>query len=66
MSIEVAGTLDGIVTAVLVVIIDFKKLHTTDKMTESNKRISNKVMITLIEKTKKKEVENKIMTLLYR
>jgi hypothetical protein len=43
-SVDVAGILDGIVTAVFVVIIDFKKLHITDKMAECNRRIFKKVL----------------------
>lgn len=43
-SVEVAGILAGITTAILIVIIDYKKMHTTDKMTECNKRIVKKAL----------------------
>jgi putative flippase GtrA len=42
--IEVAGILAGIVTAILIVVVDDKKMHTTYKVTECNRRIFRKIL----------------------
>lgn len=44
MDIEVTGILAGMITAILIVIIDYKKLHTTDKIVECNRRIVRKFL----------------------
>jgi len=43
-SVEVAGIFTGIAAAILIVIIDLKKMHTIDKMTECNRRIVKKAL----------------------
>lgn len=42
--IEVAGILAGIVTAVLIVVVDDKKMHTHYKIAECNRRIFKKIL----------------------
>lgn len=44
MDVEMAGILTGIVVAILIVTVDFKKMHTTDKITECNRRIARKIL----------------------
>jgi ABC-type spermidine/putrescine transport system permease subunit I len=44
MDIEVTGILTGIVVAILIVTVDYKKMHTTDKITECNRRIIRKIL----------------------
>lgn len=44
MDVEVAGILAGIVTAILIVAIDFKKTNINDKMTECTTRIIRKIL----------------------
>lgn len=44
MDVEVTGILTGIVVAILIVAVDHKKLHTTEKITECNRRIARKIL----------------------
>jgi hypothetical protein len=44
IDVEIAAMLTGAVVAILVVIVDMKKIHTTDKITECNRRIIKKVL----------------------
>ena len=44
MDVEVTGILTGIVVAILIVAVDFKKMHTTDKIAECNRRIVRKIL----------------------
>lgn len=44
MDIGVTGILTGIITAVLIVAVDHKKMHTTDKIAECNRRIFRKIL----------------------
>ena len=44
IDVEIAAMLTGVIVAILIVIIDMKKTHTTDKMTECNRRIIRKVL----------------------
>lgn len=44
MDIEMAGILTGVVTAVLIVAIDHKKIHAYDKIVECNRRIAMKIL----------------------
>lgn len=44
MDIEVAGILAGIIVAILIATVDYKKMHTTDKITECNRRIVRKIL----------------------
>jgi ABC-type spermidine/putrescine transport system permease subunit I len=44
MDVEVTGILTGIVVAILIVTIDYKKMHITDKITECNRRIIRKIL----------------------
>lgn len=44
MDIEVTGILVGMITAILIVIVDHKKLHITDKIVECNRRIVRKFL----------------------
>lgn len=44
IDIDVTVILTSIVTAVLIVVIDYKKLHTTEKIAECNRRIVRKVL----------------------
>lgn len=44
MDVEVTGILTGIVVAILIVTVDYKKMHTTDKIAECNRRIIRKIL----------------------
>jgi hypothetical protein len=44
MDIEVAEILTGIVVAILIVIVDSKKIHAHDKIVECTTRISRKIL----------------------
>ena len=44
MDVEMTGILTGIVVAILIVTVDYKKMHTTDKITECNMRIARKIL----------------------
>jgi len=44
MDVEVAGILTGIVTAILIVTVDHKKIHAHDKIVECNRRICRKIL----------------------
>lgn len=44
IDIDVTVILTGIVTAVLIVTIDYKKMHTTEKIAECNRRIVRKIL----------------------
>lgn len=44
MDVEVTGILTGIVVAILIVTVDYKKMHTTDKIAECNMRIARKIL----------------------
>jgi membrane-associated phospholipid phosphatase len=44
MGVGMTGILTGIVVAILIVIIDYKKTHTTDKIAECNRRIIRKIL----------------------
>lgn len=41
---EIAAMLTGVVVAILIVIADMKKIHTTDKITECSRKIIEKVL----------------------
>lgn len=43
MNVGTAGTLTGIIIAILVLAVDCKWLHTHDKIVENNMRISKKI-----------------------
>ncbi len=49
MEVEITGILTGIIVAILIVTIDFKKLHTTDKIAECNMRLVVQVKGKLIK-----------------
>jgi len=44
IDMEIAAILTGVVVAVLIVIIDMKKIHAHDKIVECNRRIIKKVL----------------------
>ena len=44
MDVEMTGILTGIITAILIVTVDIKKMHITDKITECNRRIVRKIL----------------------
>jgi ABC-type Fe3+-siderophore transport system permease subunit len=44
LDIGMAGFLTGAIVAILIVVIDEKKIHTNDKMVECNRRIIRKVL----------------------
>lgn len=44
MDVEVTGILTGIVTAILIVTVDHKKIHAHDKIVECNRRICRKIL----------------------
>lgn len=44
IDMEVAAILTGFVVAILIVIIDTKKIHVNDKIVECNRRIIRKVL----------------------
>ena len=44
MDVEVTGILTGIVTAILIVTVDHKKIHAHDKIVECNRRIVRKIL----------------------
>ena len=44
MDVEVTGILTGIITAVLIVVIDDKKIHAHNKIVECNRRIFRKIL----------------------
>lgn len=44
MDVEVTGILTGIITAVLIVAVDHKKIHAHDKIMECNRRIFKKIL----------------------
>ncbi len=44
MDVEMTGILTGIIVAVLIVIVDLKKVHITNKITECNIRIVRKIL----------------------
>ena len=44
MSIEMTGILTGIITAILIVVVDDKKIHAHAKILESNRRIFRKIL----------------------
>lgn len=44
MDVEVTGILTGIVTAILIVTVDHKKIHAHDKIVEYNMRICKKIL----------------------
>ena len=44
IDVEMAAALTGVVVAILIVIVDIKKIHTTDKIAECNRRIIRKVL----------------------
>jgi hypothetical protein len=44
MGIEATGILACTVTAIFIVVVDDKKMHTTDKIAECNRRIFRKIL----------------------
>lgn len=44
IDMEIAALLTGIIVAILIVIVDIKKMHTTDKITECNRKIIRKIL----------------------
>ena len=44
MDIEMTGILTGIITAVLIVVVDDKKIHAHNKIVECNRRIFRKIL----------------------
>lgn len=44
MDVDVAGILAGIVTAILIITIDHKKIHAHDKILECHRRICRKIL----------------------
>ena len=44
MDVEMTGILTGIITAVLIVVIDDKKIHAHYKIVECNRRIFRKIL----------------------
>lgn len=44
MDVEVAGILTGIVTAILILAVDHKKIRAYDKIVECNRRICRKIL----------------------
>lgn len=44
IDMEIVAILTGAIVAVLIVVVDMKKTHTSDKMVECNRRIIRKVL----------------------
>jgi len=44
MDIEVTGILTGIIAAILIVVVDHKRVHAHDKIVDCNRRIFGKIL----------------------
>lgn len=57
IEMEKAAMLAGIITAILIVVVDDKKIHTVNKITECNRRIFMRIGDKIM---KRQKVENKL------